>query len=252
MPPRHPQFRRAEGSNLYLDEFSADSDLSQSSLCIVFSQSMVIPGTQLLNCRGTLVLVVPTQCAIHRFFIHAWQEGASVNQSLLSKFPRDEELPASHDFYFYSVAGVAGEASIALSKDSKMLAAVKTSTSELALVVMPMLGGSRAGIQRLLWSGASGVFVEPPVEEILRAENVLKRMLAASEDTRTFQAVLAPGVKHDMIYSVHKDGKLRAWVAQVRFSYRKKNPLLRNVLAPANAVCCLALSHGLCALSAGH
>lgn len=74
--------RRAEGSNLYLDEFSADSDLSQSSVCIVFSQSMIIPGTQLLSCRGTLALVVPTQCAIHRFFIHAWQDNLTVGEKL--------------------------------------------------------------------------------------------------------------------------------------------------------------------------
>lgn len=79
--------RRAEGSNLYLDEFSADSDLSQSSVCIVFSQSMIIPGTQLLSCRGTLALVVPTQCAIHRFFIHAWQDNLTVGGT--SMLPTD-------------------------------------------------------------------------------------------------------------------------------------------------------------------
>lgn len=62
-------FRRAIGTNLYLNEISVERDLVGASLCINFSQSTIIPGTKLFFHKNALILFVPTQSGIHQFYI---------------------------------------------------------------------------------------------------------------------------------------------------------------------------------------
>uniref|UniRef100_A0A914YYV1 Uncharacterized protein n=1 Tax=Panagrolaimus superbus TaxID=310955 RepID=A0A914YYV1_9BILA len=60
---------RSDGPNLYLDEYSTDHDLKESSLCINFTRANIIPGVKIFSHCGMLVLIVPTQAAIHRIMV---------------------------------------------------------------------------------------------------------------------------------------------------------------------------------------
>lgn len=71
------RFRRAEGTTLLLDEFSAKRDLTDSSITIAFPQSIVVPGTYLFVYKGMLFLVVPTQSGVHCFFMQLIDTGYS-------------------------------------------------------------------------------------------------------------------------------------------------------------------------------
>uniref|UniRef100_A0AC35U0S7 Mic1 domain-containing protein n=1 Tax=Rhabditophanes sp. KR3021 TaxID=114890 RepID=A0AC35U0S7_9BILA len=57
---------RAEGSHLYLQEFSTRSKLADTKLCLNVSPSVIIPGTEIVFHGNIFTLTVPTQYAIQR------------------------------------------------------------------------------------------------------------------------------------------------------------------------------------------
>ncbi|VDM50912.1 unnamed protein product, partial [Toxocara canis] len=105
---------RARGANLDVEERSVECDLmSDTSLCVNFARAHIVPGTQFNFANGKLVFVVPTQTAIHRFFIQMPKEEPSgVKRSFISQLEEQTPLSLYHDSYELSTQGCVSRAAI--------------------------------------------------------------------------------------------------------------------------------------------
>uniref|UniRef100_A0A914GWM9 Uncharacterized protein n=1 Tax=Globodera rostochiensis TaxID=31243 RepID=A0A914GWM9_GLORO len=207
---------RADGANLFLNEFSVDRDLVDASLCINFSQSLLVPGTQLFIVRRKLLLlVVPTQSGIHRFYVHLarHQDDSLGNLALISRLHEDGELCAQHEFHAWRAlsgsAAVATKAALGTDAVGVTVAAVCMADRQLLRVTFPTLSP-------IMSSNHNGTDINTE-EALLQGTSVLNRMFsslkkqtAGAAEARDVAVVMDD--KGDLVvYSAFRDAKIRAF-----------------------------------------
>uniref|UniRef100_A0AC34QPA2 Nuclear pore complex protein Nup160 n=1 Tax=Panagrolaimus sp. JU765 TaxID=591449 RepID=A0AC34QPA2_9BILA len=190
---------RAEGSNLYLDEYSVDRVLRDAAICINFGHSIIIPGTRLFTHCGMLLLFVPTQAAIHRIMVRIARDDLAASQkSILSCFPREEDLALHWDCRHFATNGTAKKAEINLNGTGLAYLSFIFLDGQLVLLEFP--------------------FQQPP--DILR-ENILQenRRLTtliwknANDNLPVMDVCSAVNGENVIFFAIHRDGKIRVWSA---------------------------------------
>ncbi|KAI1722539.1 nucleoporin domain-containing protein [Ditylenchus destructor] len=191
---------RSDGTNLYLDEFSTERDLQESSLTINFSQSLIVPGTTLFYYKHVLILVVPTQSGLHTFNINLAGDGERImiNRSVLAKFPSDADLSFFHAFHHLKTSGICTKADIGMSSGGLIVAAMCLADKQLIRIALQV----EQNVQYMRGD-----------ELLLQGNNMFNRIFkgqSAWSDTwdMTVANTCAGGL---VIYSIHQDGMLRAW-----------------------------------------
>uniref|UniRef100_A0A914CBT9 Nuclear pore complex protein Nup160 n=1 Tax=Acrobeloides nanus TaxID=290746 RepID=A0A914CBT9_9BILA len=199
---------RAEGPNLFLDEFSTDSDLHDSSICLNFTHTKILPGTQIFVYRGFLILVVPTQSSLHWFYVSMNTDSDSrgplrPNYSILSLFPNECDLQApTYGFYWLTTTGIAKKAEVVLLRDGRIQSAFLMVDSPIVMVSLPPFGNDNR---------------ELVSETTLREGNVVTQLLKNLDSQHNVVDfdLISDGFDAQLV-SIHKDGRINLWSAKAK------------------------------------
>ncbi|KAF7637423.1 hypothetical protein Mgra_00003167 [Meloidogyne graminicola] len=189
---------RSDGANnLYLNEYSIDKDLIESSLCINFSASLIIPGTRLFIVRHKIFLiVVPTQSGIHRFYVHLDknQDDSLGNVSLLSLLHQSGELFATHDFNAWKSSGIAINVSVGTDQNGSTKAVIRMLDGPVLRIIYPSLSPMETSIPE-----------EYPLQDVGMFASLFKK-----QSIGIFDAIIVTADFGELrIFSASHDGKLR-------------------------------------------
>jgi len=188
---------RTEGPNLYLDEYSADHVLKDPSLCINFGHSIIIPGVRMFTHCGMLILYIPTQAAVHRIMVRiARDDVASSQRSILSCFPREEDLPLHWDCRHFTTTGTATKAEINVNSSGTAFLAFTFHEGHLVVLEFPF--------QQV---------PETLKESILQENRRLVNLIWRGVDAKSAVEDVSSSVFGDdiLFFAVYLDGKLRVW-----------------------------------------
>ncbi|KAL3095032.1 hypothetical protein niasHS_006383 [Heterodera schachtii] len=216
---------RAEGANLFLNEYSVDRDLNDASLCINFSQSLLIPGTQLCIVRRKLLLLaVPTQSGIHRFYVHLarHQDDSLGNFALISRLHDDGQLCAHHEFHAWRTlsgsAAIGTKAALGTDAVGCTVAAVCMADRQLLRVTFPPPSPLTMTTTTMGGGGIGGAATSTE-ETLLQTTGVfnrmfssLKKQIAGASEARDV-AVVVDDRGELVIYSAFRDAKIRAFAS---------------------------------------
>uniref|UniRef100_A0A1I8B7X5 ER membrane protein complex subunit 1 n=1 Tax=Meloidogyne hapla TaxID=6305 RepID=A0A1I8B7X5_MELHA len=188
---------RADGTNLHLNEYSIDKDLIDSSLCINFSHSLIIPGTRLFIVRHkNFLIVVPTQSGIHRFYVHLDrnQDDSLGSLSILSRLHQSGEIYATHDFNAWRSPGIATSLSAGTDQNGSTKAVVRMLDGPVLRIIYPSLSPMAASVAE-----------EYPLQDGGMLASLFKKQTIGIFDA----AVVTDDSGELRIFSASHDGKLR-------------------------------------------
>uniref|UniRef100_A0AC35G646 Nuclear pore complex protein Nup160 n=1 Tax=Panagrolaimus sp. PS1159 TaxID=55785 RepID=A0AC35G646_9BILA len=194
---------RSDGPNLYLDEYSTDHDLQSSSLCINFNRANIIPGVKMFSHCGMLILIIPTQAAIHRIMVRLARDDVnSGHKSILAYFPRDEDLSLHWDCRHLTTPGTAIKAEINMTSAGHAFISMVMSDNQLLLVECPFKIGPE------------------PLKETMLQESRRLTILWKTNDERNGVVDVASAYVDDDVYffAIYKNSKIRVWSASMKKS----------------------------------
>lgn len=187
---------RASGSTLFLEERSTEQALQGAALSLFFTGASIIPGTQIFLCGSLLIIAVPTQTSLHRFFVQFSASDSSLSKkSVLSVLgERCCHLAQCHDSYELTTQGCALSAYIALASDGNH-AVFCLRDDRVVVVNMPRPPAASSDVQ----------------EVSLQGEGFLQRMMRSSSKPVASVASCLSGGQFT-IFILFSDGHLHAFV----------------------------------------
>ncbi|VDO59059.1 unnamed protein product [Onchocerca flexuosa] len=154
--------RRSNRSSLLLEERSVERSLDFASLCLNFSPTNVIPGTQFSFAHDKLVLLVPTQNTLYRFIFEIGIRKKNEVQAVL-KLSEDQAFLYNYDSYELTSSRSACRASI-VHADNGTSALYSLADGQIILVQMRYAPGNRG----------------QGYEKVIRGEGLLQRVMKAA------------------------------------------------------------------------
>ncbi|OZC07683.1 hypothetical protein X798_05319 [Onchocerca flexuosa] len=181
--------RRSNRSSLLLEERSVERSLDFASLCLNFSPTNVIPGTQFSFAHDKLVLLVPTQNTLYRFIFEIGILKKNEVQAVL-KLSEDQAFLYNYDSYELTSSRSACRASI-VHADNGTSALYSLADGQIILVQMRYAPGNRG----------------QGYEKVIRGEGLLQRVMKAAHQLSLVVSLASCMVHHDTFFYVLFDDK---------------------------------------------
>ncbi|CAG9533982.1 unnamed protein product [Cercopithifilaria johnstoni] len=181
---------RSNRSSLLLEERSVERCFDFSSLCLNFSPANVIPGTQFCFAHDNLILLVPTQNALHRFTFEIGVAKKNEIQGVL-KLSADQTFLYNHDSYELTSSRSACRASVVHTTTSGTSALYSLGNGQIVLVQMRHVPGSKG----------------QGYEKVIRGDGLLQRVMMATHQLSLVVSLASCVVHRDILFYVLFDDK---------------------------------------------
>ncbi|KAL3993762.1 Nucleoporin Nup120/160 family protein [Acanthocheilonema viteae] len=180
---------RSNRSSLLLEERSVERCFDFASLSFNFSPANVIPGTQFCFEHDKLILIVPTQNALHRF---TFDIGAKKNEvQAILKLSADETFLDNYDSYKLTSSRSACRASIVHTTSTGTSAIYSLGDGQIVLVQMRHAPGSKG----------------QGYEKVIRGDGLLQRVMKATHQLSLVVGLASCVIHCDVLFYVLFDDK---------------------------------------------
>ncbi|VDK80884.1 unnamed protein product [Litomosoides sigmodontis] len=181
---------RSNRSSLLLEERSVEQCFDFASLSLNFAPANVVPGTQFCFAHDKLILIVPTQNALHRFAFDIGNQKKNEVHAIL-KLSADQSFMYNHDSYELTSSRSACSASVIHTTGSGTSAIYSLGDGQIVFVQMRHAPGSKG----------------QGYEKVMRGDGLLQRVIKTTHQLSLVVSLASCVVHRDIFFYVLFDDK---------------------------------------------